>query len=254
MTENLLLSSLQPDDRNRLLVQMRKVAFHQGDLLMNADEPVHTVYFPVSGVLSLISPFTDGSTVECATVGHEGTVGALAACGSGIMRSCVMAKYPGEAWAIEAKAFCVLHEAAPLLRKMLAQYSEMLLTEARQETACRTRHALEGRLARMLLTLADKADSASLPLSQEFAATLMGAQRTSVNAAAKALKDAGGIRYSRGNIIIADRSSLQRHACECYSAMRRYRAQGGDVVAEPSVRQIGAPALSQPEPQRLAGG
>jgi CRP-like cAMP-binding protein len=243
MTGNLLLDALAAEDRERLLAQMSTVAFKQGDVLAEAGDRLSFVQFPVSGVLSHVTLFDDGSSTEAATVGREGVVGAFAAAGSGVARSHVVATCPGEALVIDRKAFCAIHDASHTLGRALLRYSEVLLAEARQEVACRTRHPVEGRLARMLLTLSDKAEARTLPLSQEFLATLMGAQRTSVNASAKTLKEAGGIRYSRGNITITDRDRLKNKTCECYAASQWARAAmapAGDETGE----AWGSPALA----------
>ena len=250
MLGNSLLDSLEGEDRDQLMARMTKVAFCQGDMLAEAGEPVHAVHFPVSGALSLISPFQDGAAIEAAVVGREGAIGALAACGSGITSSRVVAKFPGEAWVTDARAFCAVHDASPALRKTLAHYGEVLLTEARQEIGCRSVHAVEARLARMLLTLGDRTGSAELPLSQDFMAELMGVQRTTINAAARVLRVNGGIRYSRGRITILDSHVLQDHACECYGAMRRYRTVMGPDAGAPvdPQQRPAAPVPGQPEP------
>lgn len=250
MLGNLLLDSLEADDRNRLTARIRKLTFRQGDVLTEAGEPIRAVLFPVSGALSLISQFHNGAAIEAAVVGKEGAVGAFAACGSGTSSCRVVAKFPGEAWVADAKVFCALHDASPALRKTLAHYGEILLTEARQEIGCRSHHSVEARLARMLLTLSDRAGSAELPLSQDFLAQLIGVQRTTINSTAKVLREHGGIRYSRGKITIVNSGALRDYACGCYEAMQRYRAAMGTALGAPVDRHGGleAPVGGQPRP------
>jgi len=77
----------------------------------------------------------------------------------------------------------------------------------------------EARLARWLLTSADRMESESLQLTQEFLAQMLGVQRSTVTVAAGNLQREGLIGYSRGRIHITDRAGLTARACECYSTV-----------------------------------
>jgi len=55
-----------------------------------------------------------------------------------------------------------------------------------------------------------------LPLTQEALSHMLGATRTNVTKAATALKEAGLIRYHRGNIHIINRPAMVKLSCECY--------------------------------------
>jgi CRP-like cAMP-binding protein len=76
------------------------------------------------------------------------------------------------------------------------------------------------RLARWLLTSADRMESERLELTQEFLAQMLGSRRSTVTVAAGALQRAGWIDYSRGRIQIVDRAGLEGAACECYRIVR----------------------------------
>jgi Mn-dependent DtxR family transcriptional regulator len=51
---------------------------------------------------------------------------------------------------------------------------------------------------------------------------MLGVQRTTVSAVARALQEQGLIGYRRGNIRILDRDSVEARACECYGAVERH--------------------------------
>jgi Mn-dependent DtxR family transcriptional regulator len=51
---------------------------------------------------------------------------------------------------------------------------------------------------------------------------MLGVQRSSVSPVARALQEAGLIRYSRGHIEIIDVASLRKAACECYGAVKTH--------------------------------
>ena len=54
---------------------------------------------------------------------------------------------------------------------------------------------------------------------------MLGVQRTSVTATARALQTAGLIKYQRGRILIVDREGLEKKSCECYKTAR-LRSEG----------------------------
>ncbi|NNC47659.1 MAG: winged helix-turn-helix domain-containing protein [Sphingomonas sp.] len=77
--------------------------------------------------------------------------------------------------------------------------------------------------ARWLLTARDRAGD-SLALTQEALASLLGVQRTTVNAAAKQLQSEGLIEYRRGKVEIRDVDKLRERTCNCYGRVERHRA------------------------------
>ena len=80
-------------------------------------------------------------------------------------------------------------------------------------------HEVEARLARWLLSSADRMESEYLHLTQEFLSQMLGVQRSTVTVAAGDLQRNGMIGYSRGRIHIIDRPALTAKACECYSTV-----------------------------------
>jgi CRP-like cAMP-binding protein len=99
----------------------------------------------------------------------------------------------------------------------------VLLAEAQQIAACNAVHNGVSRLARCLLQSADRIRSDELWMAQETLAEMLGVRRTTVTLLAKALKEKGLIRYSRGHLVITNRKSLESAACECYHAVHHER-------------------------------
>jgi hypothetical protein len=58
-------------------------------------------------------------------------------------------------------------------------------------------------------------------MTQESIANMLGVRREGVAHAAGKLQRAGAIRYARGHITVLDREELERHACECYEAVKK---------------------------------
>jgi Mn-dependent DtxR family transcriptional regulator len=55
-----------------------------------------------------------------------------------------------------------------------------------------------------------------LPLTQEFAAMMLGTSRPAVTVVAGTLQNAGLIKYHRGHVTVVDREDLEAASCECY--------------------------------------
>jgi hypothetical protein len=58
------------------------------------------------------------------------------------------------------------------------------------------------------------------PLTHELLAMMLGVQRSGVSIAARILKKAELIDYSRGEVTILDRAGLEETACECYVSLK----------------------------------
>jgi CRP-like cAMP-binding protein len=100
--------------------------------------------------------------------------------------------------------------------ELLTHYAQALVGFIMQSTACNAVHSVEQRLSRWLLMARDRMDSDEFPLTQEFAAMMLGVSRPTVTLVASTLQKAGLITYYRGEIKILDGEKLEEASCECY--------------------------------------
>jgi CRP-like cAMP-binding protein len=217
--ENKLLASLPRDHFDRLLPHLVTVSFQQGLVLVEAGNEVDQVYFPHSGMLSLLAVLRDGKAIETATVGCEGVVGAMA--GLGLYKSLVrvVVQMPLTCSKIAASHFRTVAAGSDPVRNLCVRYNEVLLSQARVTAACNALHSIEARFCRWLLQSADRATDDTVALTQEFLAEMLGVRRTSVTEVASKVQSMGAITYSRGVIKILDRPALMRMSCECYETL-----------------------------------
>lgn len=106
-------------------------------------------------------------------------------------------------------------------RDLCVRYNEVLLLQARVIAACNVLHPVEARLCRWLLQSADRAESQTIALTQQFLAEMLGVRRTYVSDVASSIQERGAITYSRGVITIVDRSAFEELSCECYQMQLR---------------------------------
>jgi CRP-like cAMP-binding protein len=216
---NLLLAALPRADRDRLVPALDVVPLKLKDLLHKPGERIEQVYFPGGGFCSIVTVLEDGRMVEVATVGREGMVGATAALDGNPMWSATMVQGETDTcYRMTAHAFRSEMDRRGAFYELLTRYSQALVGVVMQSTACNAVHTVEQRLARWLLMAYDRMGSDEFPLTQEFVAMMLGANRPTVTVVAGTLQRAGLITYHRGRVTILDRENLEAASCECYRA------------------------------------
>jgi CRP-like cAMP-binding protein len=221
LKSNRFLAALPPDDLAVLDPHLRTVPLERGVILQEAGGDIEQVYFPHSGMVSLVAVMESGATVETATVGRNGIIGATAALGSRSAFGRAVVQLPGTAARMPAAQFCAAARESIAIRNLAVRYNDFLIAQIQQSVACNALHSLEARLCRWLLQTHDCVDGGMVPLTQELLAQMLGVRRTTVTIAARLLQSAGAIRYRRGLVQIVDRPALEKATCECYGTMRR---------------------------------
>jgi CRP-like cAMP-binding protein len=217
---NHILASLPPGDYRRIASKIESFAFRRGVAIHEADGRISHVYFPRTGVASIVTRMSEGGTIEVATIGNEGVVGLSAYLGNGRSSMEVFVQIPGEAVRMSSEAFLQEIRAGTALRGILRRYAQALITQIGQSAACNRVHPIAERCARWLLMSHDRVSGDEFSLTQEFLAEMLGVRRASVTQVAGILKRRGLIDYRRGMIRIVGRKGLEKAACECYRVIR----------------------------------
>ena len=220
---NKLLARLSRDDLDLLTPHLVLEQSPQGAILTEANEEVDQVYFPISGMISLVIVMKDGKAIETGTIGRDSVFGAAA--GFGLYKSRVRAVVQVKiaALRISASQFRKAVTASKALANLCINDGEMLLAQARVTAACNALHTVEARFARWLLQTSAITESDTITLTQEFLSEMLGVRRTSVTNVASKLQSAGIIGYSRGTIRITDRHGLEEASCECFETLQTQR-------------------------------
>lgn len=219
--ENRLLAGLPREDYERLLPDLESVSLGFQEVLYKPDKPIPYVYFPTTGVVSLLTLMEDGLAIEIAAVGREGMIGLPVFLEATSMPGSACTQVPGTAVRIPAERFREAVQRSGSLQRVLHRYTQALLNQIARSAACNRLHPIGERCARWLLMTHDRAGSDQFPLTHEFLAQMLGVRRATVTVAAGMLQQAGLIRYRRGKITIADRLGLETASCECYEVIRK---------------------------------
>jgi CRP-like cAMP-binding protein len=235
-TGNALLAALPVEARGLLTAGTRAVRLEQKRVLWEPREEADHVYFPLSGVISLVTVMDDGDMVEAATVGKEGMAGLHHFLGSrSLPNQRAISQVAGDSLEVDARVFREASQAPGPLRDLLERYALVLVVSTAQEVACNRLHPLEKRCARWLLTTCSQLGQDEFELTQEFLSEMLGVRRATVTMAAGLLQKAGLIRYRRGRIEILAPDRLEQAACECYRVIRseydRFLAEVGSQAS-----------------------
>jgi CRP-like cAMP-binding protein len=214
--KNGILTSLPREEYQRILPSLKSVHLPQGKVLSEAGDVIDAAFFPLNGMVSLLSTTEDGSMIEVGMIGNEGLAGISAVLGLRTAPYKLLVQLPANAMRIRMdvlrREFC----RGGRLQELLLLYTHTLLTQISQSAACNRFHSMEERLCRWLLISRDRVGADVVHLTQEFLAHMLGVPRTSVTMTACKLQRMGLIRYSRGRIQILDGRGLENYSCECY--------------------------------------
>lgn len=224
-SQNQLLAALPAAELAALRPHLKQVTLTHGAQLNDFGERLQYVYFPLSGMVSLLSVMSDGKAITTAVVGREGALGAQSGLGIVNALSRAIVEVEGIGLRVPAAQFHRIARDSEKLRDLLVRYREFCLVQTRQSVACNALHGAEERLARWLLHSSDIICNDTLPLTQEFLAQMLGVRRTTVTVLARTLLQAGVIDYRRGRIEIRNREQLKQFACECYRVLLRLSPQ-----------------------------
>ena len=225
--DNLWLAALAPQDRERIEPHIAERPFAQGQTLYDAGEAVDAVWFPLTGVISLMTLLADGRMVETAVIGREGLVGVTCGPLNARAASRAVAQIDGSAACCPSDVFSTALSESEGMRDALSRFTESLMAQVQQNAACNAQHRLDERLARWLLTVHDRADGDRFALTQADIAGMLGVRRATVSEVGSELEGKGLIRRGRGWVQVLDRPALERASCGCYAMVRDVMADLG---------------------------
>jgi CRP-like cAMP-binding protein len=218
---NRLLAALEPEEFALLGPYLETVHLTHGQVLYDAGDTISHAYFPHDAIVSLVNVMEDGGTVEVGVFGREGVLGLLSALVTREAFGRYVVQMAGTASRISYERLDEVRNARPKLRHLIMCYGEVLLAQTFQNVSCNAVHSVEARCCRWILSMHDRADQDTLPLTHEFLTEMLAVQRSSVSMVTRTFQTAGLVQQSRGSITVLNRVSLEKTACECYAKVRR---------------------------------
>jgi CRP-like cAMP-binding protein len=213
---NIILSQLPADEYAALAKHLIPVDLPLEKRLSEPNQHIEFLYFVNTGLISTDAITEKGEQVEVGLIGREGFSGLPALLDQPQMSHSVIMQGAGEGLRIRSALVRAEFLKGGMLQKIVHAFAYLQLVQITQSVLCNRMHEVDARLARWLLSSADRMESETLHLTQEFLAQMLGVQRSTVTVAAGEMQRNGMIGYSRGRIHILDRPGLIGKACECY--------------------------------------
>jgi len=222
ISTNRLLSTLPPEDRQRIVSQLTTIPLKFKQVLLKQDGPISDVYFPGGGACSLTKTMEDGATAEVGTIGNEGMIGSSVFFGDAQSHTEAIVQVEGlEGYKMAVAAFLGEMERRGAFYNRVIRYHQALAIQIQQTTACNALHPAEQRCCRWLLMTRDRVATDELKLTHDFLAIMLGVRRPTITLIIGSLEKAGLIANGhRGEIVITDRKKLEAASCECYATVR----------------------------------
>ena len=218
---NGLLARLPAQDYERLRPHMTPVQLQLGEVVYESGSQMRQVYFPVSGIVSLLYIMEDGASAEIAVIGNDGVVGVAILLGGDTTPSRAVVQVAAQVYQVRTEAVLKEFHRGGAMQILILRYVQALMTQMSQTAVCNRHHTVEQQLCRWLLLSLDRLESNEVAMTQELISNMLGVRRSGITEAARNLQQAGLIEYHRGHILVLDRAKLQAHACECYAVVKR---------------------------------
>jgi CRP-like cAMP-binding protein len=219
--KNRLLAALPKDEYRELLPDLEPVPLVFGELIYRPGAVVRHVYFPTSGIVSLLADVDDGGSLEVGIVGREGMAGMSVFMGVRASSNRVLVQGAGSALRMKATTLQRMTENDGSLSRLLRRYSYSQWAQLSQSSVCNLYHPIEARLARWLLMTRDRMEANEFAITQEFLSSMLGVRREGVNKAAGKLQQQRLISYARGTLTILKPVDLEAVACKCYRIIKK---------------------------------
>jgi hypothetical protein len=221
---NNLLRRLNAADFALIAPHLVKEEAEAGELLYNPGDDVEVVHFPCGPSLaSYLVANEDGRDVETILVGREGAVGGIVSEGFLPAYTRITVKFGGPFVRLHVAKLDAAKTGSKTLRNVFARYADCMLAQIFQSTACNAVHSIEQRTAKWIISAMERADDdATVPLTHEQLATLLGVGRSYASRVMQIFKAEGILETRRGSILVRNRDALQMRACLCNESVKNH--------------------------------
>jgi len=212
-------SALSSSALSLLKPYLTEIVFRAGTILWGSRKLSSEVYFPVSGLISIILPASDGVSVEVGSISRQAAVGAIFEPGQVDFCTQGVVKLGGSFIRMPGSHLLFAAKENSEIENLVTYCRDWILMQAQQMAACNAVHAADMRFCRWLFQACERMDIDTFHLTQEMIASLLAIRRTTVTLIARKLQAEGLIQYRRGKIVVLDRARLRAAACECCNSL-----------------------------------
>ena len=220
---NNLLRVLRPSDLALIEPHLSLSEVEAGDVLYEPGDDVKRVFFPCDAtLLAFRVMLADGRAVETALVGREGALAGIVSQGRLPAYSRAEVQFGGPLLSMDIEALDQAKLKSAAIRNLFARYADCLMAQVFQSVACNAAHSIEQRTAKWLVSAMERTGDASLPVTQDHLAGMLGVGRSYVSRVIQTLKQRNLVETRRGRLTVNDPTAMAELSCACQSAVRRH--------------------------------
>jgi len=209
-----LFSGLQRDEIQRFADLTRERAYPKGSVILFQDDPGDSLFVLRAGRVKVVLIGEDGREVILGVLEPGAHFGELALIDDQPRSAHVIAMDDSQLLILRREDFRRRVEANPTVAWALLTELSRRLRRADVKIGGLVLLDVPGRIARLLLDLADEAGSDAIdkPLTHQTIAQMIGASRETVSRAMKEFQDSGLITVERRRIAVGDREALEKRS------------------------------------------
>jgi CRP-like cAMP-binding protein len=218
---NDLLRGLSETDYAHISPHVEIVSLIAGEVLYNPGDDVNTVYFPCEGgAICFVVAIEDGREVDVALVGREGAAGGIVSHGRLPAFSRIEVRLGGPFARLPVGRIQAAKDKSSTFTNVFARYSDCLLAQILQSSACNAAHSIEQRTAKWILAAMDRTGRQTIPFSHAQLAAMLGVGRSYASRILRNFSAQRILRTGRVELQVLDRAALRSKSCNCDEAVK----------------------------------
>lgn len=220
---NELIRGLSETDYALISPYLEIVSLVAGEVLYNPGDDVITVYFPCEGsAICFVVAIVDGREVDVALIGREGAAGGIVSHGGLPAFSRIEVRLGGPFGRLPVGRIQAAKDKSSAFANMFARYSDCLLAQILQSSACNAAHSIEQRAAKWILAAMDRTGRQTIPFSHAQLAAMLGVGRSYASRIIRDFSAQRILRTGRLELQVLDRAALRSKSCDCDEAVKSH--------------------------------
>ena len=208
---NNLLSALSDADFAQLDPHLTMVDVTKSEELALPESRIRHVWFPLTGIISVVAATESGIQAEVGIVGREGMISVATLHGVEFEIMHIFCQMSGKALRMPAATLRQVLIEHPALHNQLLGYAHNFMLQVASSALAYATQTIEARLSRWLLMCLDRLENNEITMTHEAFALMLGVRRAGVTVAVQGLESKGAVAAKRASLAVRERPAL---ACD----------------------------------------